>query len=160
PLPLDDIPVADADDSEILPTFDEPLPVAKLASATIGAALWPSIAWERALLEKAQHAALPKIVDAFVDNNFEFLILEAPQGRVFWDAWDDPDTNAQMRYGWLKHVAEGLDALHKAGAIIEGLRPDNITVTNAGQAMIADLSDLLPLPLPPSPPIRATLYTA
>src|SRR5262249_20704475 len=77
-----------------------------------------------------------------------------------WDAWDDPDEDAARRYGWLVQVAQGLQALHEAGAIVEGLRPDLVTVTPAGQAMLADLSDLLPLPVPPDAPLRANLYTA
>jgi protein phosphatase len=50
--------------------------------------------------------------------------------------------------------------LHQAGAIIEGLRPELITVSAAGKAVITDLSDLLPLPVPDSAPIKCTLYTA
>jgi serine/threonine protein phosphatase PrpC len=158
PIPLDeDARAAPLEDEEILPTFDDPVPVATVAPA---GASFPSIAWERGVVEKAQHAAVPKLLDSFVDNNFEYLVLEAPAGRVLWDAWDDPDATAAIRYGWLKDIAEGLQALHQAGAVIEGLRPDLVTITNDGQAMLADLTDLLPLPLPPNPPIRATLYTA
>src|SRR5262245_8369326 len=139
-----------------MPTFDEQVPVASTASA--GGA-WPSPGWERALLEKAAHPALPKVIDGFIENNFEYLILEAPEGRVLWDAWDEPDADASVRYGWLVQIAEGLHALHQGGAILEGLRPDLITVTAAGQAMLNDLSDLLPVPLPSNPPIRGSLYT-
>src|SRR5262249_10753659 len=42
----------------------------------------------------------------------------------------------------------------------EGLRPECIAVSSDGHAGIADLSDLLPLPLPANPPIKATPYTA
>src|SRR5262249_36270537 len=77
-----------------------------------------------------------------------------------WDAWDDPDADAEVRYGWLVQIAEALQALHGAGAMVEGLNPDMIRVTEDGKALLADLSDLLPLPLPPQTPIRATLYTA
>src|SRR5262249_506749 len=67
---------------------------------------------------------------------------------------------ADVRYGWLIQIAEGLHALHQAGAILESLRPDIIVVNASGQAVLADLSDLLPIPLPPNPRVRATLYTA
>src|SRR5262249_52759088 len=46
------------------------------------------------------------------------------------------------------------------GAILEGLRPDIIVVNQVGQAVLADLSDLLPLPVPAGAPLRAGLYTA
>jgi serine/threonine protein phosphatase PrpC len=154
------IPMAtpiDESDDEIMPTFEMPLAVAALPE---GEAAWPSIAWEKALLEKAKHPSLPDIIDHFIEDNVEYLVEGCPEGRSLWDAWDEPEADSPARYGWLTNIAEGLRALHEAGAIIEGLRPDLVTVTQAGQAVIADLSDLLPVPLPPNPPIRATLYTA
>jgi protein phosphatase len=156
----DTIPMAateEVDDEEIMPTFETPLAVADLPQ---GENDWPGIGWERTLLGKARHPSLPDIIDHFVEDNVEYLIEGCPEGRSLWDAWDDPEADSAIRYGWLANIAEALQALHEAGAIIEGLRPDFVTVTRPGQAVIADLSDLLPLPLPPNPPIRATLYTA
>jgi PPM family protein phosphatase len=121
---------------------------------------WPSLAWEAAILRKARHPALPNVLDTFTDGGFEYLVEEAPAGQLLWDAWDDPEASAEQRFLWLKHVAEALHQLHLAGAILEGLRPDILIVSGSGLARFADLSDLLPLPLPPSPPIRATPYTA
>ena len=83
---------------------------------------------------------------------------EIPAGQGLWDVWTDGD--AATHYGYLKQIAEGLAALHEAGAIIEGMRPELITVSGKGQAVITDLSDLLPLPVPDSTPIKCTLYTA
>jgi protein phosphatase len=160
-LELDEPPMAslaETDEDEFLPTFDDALPTAQLAPAL--PAPWPGVAWEASLLTAAAHPALPAFVDAFVDSNFEYLIEEQPQGRVLWDAWDDPGADAQARYTWLIQIAEGLQALHRAGAIVEGLRPDSIIVTPSGRAMLADLSDLLPLPVPAGTPLRAGLYTA
>ena len=156
----EEAPAAEVSEDDLMPSFDTPaLPVAQVAATPAGP-VWPSVAWELALLEKARHPALPAILDNFADGTHDYLIEEAPQGRILWDAWDDPDNDTAVRYGWLKQVAEGLDALHKAGAIIEGIRPDIVTVTDAGQAMLSDLTDLLPLPVPPGTPVRATLYTA
>ena len=121
---------------------------------------WPSIAWEKNLLETAKHPALPAVIEYFQESNGEYLIEEVPQGISLWDAWDEPDADAGLRYGWLMQIAEGMHSLQKAGALIEGIRPDVVRVTANGQAMIADLSELLPLPLPTNPPIKATLYTA
>jgi protein phosphatase len=44
--------------------------------------------------------------------------------------------------------------------MVEGLRPDLVVVTPTGQAVIADLRDLLPVPLPPDAALRGTPYTA
>src|SRR5207247_1243774 len=80
------------DDEEILPGFDEPMPMAGPIEGTplgITGNAWPSLAWEKELLDKAAHPSLPAVVEAFVENNFEYLIEELPEGRTLWDAWDD-----------------------------------------------------------------------
>jgi serine/threonine protein phosphatase PrpC len=121
---------------------------------------WPSVAWEDTVLTHAQHPALPAVLDRFVEGEWEYLIEEEPSGRLLWDAWDDPEATAVLRFGWLRQVAEALDRLHQAGALLEGLRPDILAVTADGQVRLNDVADLLPLPLPPDPPLRGTAYTA
>lgn len=144
------------DDDNIMPGFDD-VPVVPVADTS--AAGWPGVSWEKALLEKANHPGLPRVIDNFVEDNTDYLVEEVPQGRSLWDAWDDAE-DANGRYGYLQQLAEALQALHKAGAILEGVRPDLVTVTQMDRATINDLTDLLPLPIPPSAPIRAGLYTA
>lgn len=150
------------DDDEILPGFDEPMAVAKPIEGTpIGQGdAWPNLAWEKGVLDRANHPSLPAVLDAFTENHSDYLIEELPQGRSLWDAWDDDDTDGNARYGWLEQLAQGMDTLHKAGAVLEGVRPELIVITPSGQAMVAELTDLLPMPLPANPPIRATHYTA
>jgi protein phosphatase len=139
--------------ADMSPGFD-----AVLTSQSGGA--WPSIAWEKNLLEKAACASLPKVIESFSDGGYDYLVEESPVGQNLWNAWDDLDATWGQRFGWLKSVAEALQALHKNSTIIEGLRPDIVTVAPGGQAYLSDLADLLPLPLPPNPPIRGTHYTA
>lgn len=141
------------DDTEVLPDFDG-------AVATAGEVPWPSIAWERALIEKVNHPALPKIIDSFVEDGYEYLVEEVGAGEVLWNAWDDPDASYSKKFGWLKDVAEALQAIHKGGAIFEAMRPDVVTVTAEGKAVFNSLGDLLPFPLPPDPGLRVTLYTS
>jgi protein phosphatase len=124
------------------------------------AALWPSIEWEKQLLDRAQHPSLAAVLDRFSDEGWEYLIEELPAGQTLWDAWDEPAATQEQRYFWLKQVAEALHQLHDAGALLEALRPDMVRVTPAGQARLAVLTDLLPLPLPQGTPVRGSLYTA
>jgi protein phosphatase len=121
---------------------------------------WPSVAWERGLLKKLDHPALPREVASFSDDTHEYLALEIPEGRSLWDAWDDSAVGSEQRFGWLAQVAEALHCLHLAGAVYEGLRPDVVVVGPDGRARLTDLSDLLPLPLPADAAVRGTLYTA
>jgi serine/threonine protein phosphatase PrpC len=141
---------------EIMPDFEDVLPS---TSVVAGPAAWPSLAWERGLLDPG-HPSLPRFLDAFNEGDFEYLVEEKPQGEVLWNAWYEPTSDAQVRYGWLKQVSEALDHLHKGGALVEGLRPDDVVVDESGQARIVNLAGLLPFPLPEGVPIRDNLYTA
>ena len=164
--PLPEVVAADAApvaavvaEDDIMPGFDDEVLVATPVGPEAGGT-WPSVGWEKALLAKASHPALPRLLDEFTVNGTEYLILESPVGASLWDAWDDPEANAQVRYAWLQQIAAGLQALHRAGAIFEGIRPDVVVIGDVSQPRITDLADVLPIPMPANAPIKATLYTA
>jgi protein phosphatase len=121
---------------------------------------WPSIAWERRLLERTRHPALPRLKDSFDLGGFEYLIEELPVGQNLWDAWDDAEVAASARFLWIHDLTRALHDLHGCGAMLEGIRPEIVVITPEGQPRLTDLADLLPLPLPPDAPIRATFYSA
>jgi serine/threonine protein phosphatase PrpC len=158
PVPAEAIPANE--DKEVLPSFDDPPTTVDWAEPVPESLVWPSNAWERSKIEASQHPTLPAVLDSFVEDGCEYLVEELPAGQPLWDAWDDPTTTAEQRFGYLKMVAEALQALHTNGAMLEALRPELVTITPDGLAKITDLSDLLPLPLPPEAPIRASLYSA
>jgi protein phosphatase len=164
PVPVEaDSDAEPADENQVLPSFDTVRSFPTAIPSTIpyvGPAAWPSITWERALLETARHPTLPQVLDYCCEGGFEYLVEELPTGTLLWDAWDNPDSDAAQRFGWLRQIAECLQRLHQAGVLVEGLRPDIVIVTPTGQARLTDLSDLLPIPVPPDAPIRATPYTA
>jgi protein phosphatase len=150
---------------EFIPTFDTEMPPTQVYETLPVAQIeilpdWPRPGWERDVLTRANHPVLPAILDSFTERDDEYLILEEPQGRLLWDAWDDPDVDAETRYSWLQELADAMSALHKNGAMLEALNPDRIVIDERGRLRIADVGDLLPLPLPPAPPLRASLYTA
>lgn len=153
---IDEVP-AEVLDAEILPAFDEPALVAAV-EPDANTPAWPSVSWEKNLLDKAKHPAIPVILDHFVDEGWEYLVEELPVGESLWDAWDV--SSNEKRFGWLIQVAEGMQTIIKSGALFEFVRPDHVVIDAAGQARLKDISDLLPLPLPPAPPLRASLYTA
>ena len=159
------IPVAEGvpevGEEEILPTFDEPAPHSNNVS-TIDLPVrpvWPTLDWERGILQK-EHPALPRLLDSFTEGETEYLIEEIPTGQSLWDAWDDQDSGAWTKFGYLIQVAEGLRALHQRHCMLEGLRPDLVVISREGQARFTELTDLLPIPLGEGTPIRGTLYSA
>lgn len=159
PIADDEAPAAAFVEDDIMPGFDDEVPVAVITGEAGGLG-WPAPAWEQVVLQKANHPSLPRVLELVSENGSDYLILEAPQGRSLWDAWDEPEADAAMRYGWLVQVAAALHALHQTGAILEGANPDMVVVDQTGLARLADVGDMLPLPLPPHPPLKATLYTA
>ncbi len=152
---------SESETDEICIGFDDPMPTSQpVTGPPKYGPTFPGPAWEEGVLHAAGHPFLPQVIDSFADDSFEYLIEEAPTGRSLWDAWDDPDATMEQRFTWLKHLAEQVRALHQAGALPETLRPDMVVVTGDGRGRIANLSDLLPLPVPPDAPIRGSLYTA
>jgi serine/threonine protein phosphatase PrpC len=121
---------------------------------------WPSIAWEKRLLARTPHLSIPRVLDFFRETPFDYLIEEVPIGQSFWDVWDESPTSWPRRCEWLIQIAEALDQLHAAGAILEWLRPESILVTPTSQAVLADLTCVLPYPAPADFAVRDSLYTA
>src|SRR5262249_55008764 len=150
---VSEAPLAEVAEDELLPTFGDAVPTSgPTTDAMPPSPAWPSVAWERNLLGVVQHPSLPAVLRSFQEGNYDYLIEELPTGQTLWDAWDDPEADAPKRFDLLKQVAEGLHQLHQGGAILEGIRPDIVVITDDGRARISDLSDLLPLPLPPDVP--------
>ena len=148
-------------------SFDLPLkpatadPASLLADTRIvDAPVWPSLTWEKRLLTRLSHLSLPRMLDSFDQDGFEYLIVEVPLGQSLWDAWDELPLSWPRRCEWLIQIAEALEQLHESGAMLEGLRPDIVVVTPTSQAVIANFTDLLPLPLPPDVPVRGSYYSA
>ena len=134
------------------PTLQMPLP------ADSGA--WPGVAWEHGVLLRAAHLSLPRLIDSFTEDEFSYLIEEVPAGTALWDAWDRDGISNRERFTWIIQIAEAVERLHFAGAILEGLRPEMIVVSQSGIAILADLADLLPIPFPGDIPLRGGFSTA
>jgi protein phosphatase len=113
---------------------------------------WPSLAWEDDLRRRTQHPGLPPVLDRFADGGWGYLVLEAPAGITLWDVWDNPAHGAFERYGWLTQLADLLRALHRSGAVVESLRPEQVHVSPLGQVLLDASVRLLPMALPAGRP--------
>jgi serine/threonine protein phosphatase PrpC len=154
-------PAHAGEDSEaVLPSFDEAPPAAPITDVLPARPAWPSVGWEETVLGALESPGLPALLASFAEGGCDYLVEEQPAGRSLWDAWDDPETTNAQRFTWLAEVAETLHGLHQCKAMLEGIRPDVIVVAPEGRARIADLADLLPIPVPPDAPLRGRLYTA
>lgn len=141
-----------------LPATDDPV-TGDLPNPAEPAA-WPGVAWEQGLLLRAAHLSLPRLIDSFTEDGFTYLVEEVPRGTPLWDAWDRDGVTNRERFTWLIQLAQAVERLHVAGAVLEGLRPEMVVVSPGGIAILADLTDLLPLPLPADVPLRGGYSTA
>ena len=110
--------------------------------------LWPINQWLKANLSCSSHLSLPRFLDSFSEGNNDYVILELPEGERLSDAWKDMSTSWKNRIQWIKQIAGLLTKLHRAGAFLRELRPEKIVISAMGQAILRDLNDLLPLPVP------------
>lgn len=138
---------------------EQATPVGEPIAACDGS-VWPSLAWEERLRQRCRHPGLPRLLGRCSTDGYNYLILESPQGIHLWDAWDEQGYGPGERFGWLIQIADMLQVLHMAGAVLENLRPDQLILTVAGQVVLADTGHLLPMPLPATTPILADFATA
>jgi PPM family protein phosphatase len=161
---LPESPSAERSSDEPGSAFEFELPVDDLGTAehqTLRESTrWPDVEWEQGVLMRAAHLSLPRIIDGFTEDGFAYLVEEVPAGTPLWDAWDRPYVTNRERFGWLVQLAEAIQRLHEAGAILEGLRPEMVVVSPGGTAILADLGELLPLPLTPDIPLKGAFATA
>lgn len=127
---------------------------------TLGTREWPGIEWEQNVLLRAAHLSLPRLIDSFTEEGVAYLVEEVPFGSSLWDEWDCVGVTNRERFTWMIQIAQAIDRLHFAGAMLESLRPEMIVVSSNGIAILADLSELLPIPLPGNVPLRGSFSTA
>lgn len=120
---------------------------------------WPDIEWEKRVLSRASHLSLPRVLDSFEEGGRAWLIEENPEGRSFWDAWDETPISWPHRCTWLIQLAETIERLHRSGAMLE-LSAERVVINAMDQAVVADLSTLRPLPVPAGPPATPNRSTA
>jgi serine/threonine protein phosphatase PrpC len=121
---------------------------------------WPSLAWEEDLRQRAGPVGLPPILDRFTAIGRDFLVIEIPAGVTLWEVWDDSAFGAPERFGWLGQLTDLLRALHRAGAILEALRPEQVRISPLGQVLLDPTVVLVPLPTPRDAPVRPSLVSA
>ncbi|VTS01984.1 protein kinase domain-containing protein [Tuwongella immobilis] len=121
---------------------------------------WPHPDWERAILDQSPHRQLPGVIDSFTEGEFVYLVEEYPTGRPLLEAWHHPESSSNERFTWLLQLASAIRYLHRNGLLAQGIRPEWVVIAADGRAVIREIADFLPLPLPRQLPPRDSLYDA
>ena len=112
------------------------------------APLWPTLNWDETVLRQAVHPCVPRVLDRFQEDGIDWLVLEAPQGPTLRAVWNDPQTTTRERFGWLIQIVEAVEKLFLAGGFLLDLSADRLVLSPTRQPVLADLSDLVPVPVP------------
>ncbi len=150
-------------EDDFLPSFDDSL---LSGTGSIDATrempkmlVWPNLGWLRSTIDAADNLGLPKILYGGVENSSNFLVLEVAVGKDLWEIWDEESSNSIVKFGHLQNLARILTSLHKTGAFLEFVRPENVVLTADGTLKLRDLLEILPLPFAPGNSVKGTLYT-
>jgi hypothetical protein len=89
----------------------------------------------------------PHVVEVYACNLSEtcewpYFVMELLQGKTLYDtllAPGAPKLALTDALGWLKRIAQGVQALHRIGLIHRDLKPSNIWVEPNGQIKVLDL---------------------
>lgn len=120
---------------------------------------WPGAKWLHYVLKHVTEN-VPEVIEYQELGEEEILVLQPPKGTSLWDAWENNETPLRQRFTWLRQIAELLVRLHEQQVMVEALRPEMFVVTDDHRVVLSDLSELLPLPIPPGALLKGALSTA
>jgi serine/threonine protein phosphatase PrpC len=129
-------------------------PVIVLAEPLPASTEWPGTGWQEQLRVRLDGHGLVPIRDRYIKDIRVHLVFDATPGATLWDVWDDPAAGPSVRFGALGRLAELLRALHQAGAVLEGLRPEQVRINPDGRLMLDPSVVLLPMSVSPSADVR------
>jgi len=97
---------------------------------------------EAALLANLRHAALPKVIDYFSENDSDFLVMDFIPGSDLAELLDSdgsPFPESQV-IGWALSILRVLEYLHAQVPPIvhRDIKPANLKVTTTGEVFLLD----------------------
>lgn len=116
----------------------EPVAI-KLSVAELDGRDRDRLAREVGLLKGVSHPRLTRLLGAYTDaEGGVALVYELLQGRDLGEALADTRFALEDLVRWCGDIAEGLDALHRAGLVHRDLKPGNLFLEEDGRVRILD----------------------
>jgi serine/threonine protein kinase len=117
--------------------LDRPVAVKLLREATASETDRTRFLAEARLLARLSHPQLVRVLDAGVDRDRPFLVLELVRGSTLADALAEPLPPARVAQLGVD-VASALEHVHSAGVVHRDVKPGNVLIDADGSAMLAD----------------------
>jgi serine/threonine protein kinase len=97
---------------------------------------------EARLLAGLRHPALPKVIDHFVDDNGQFLVMEFISGEDLYALLQSSSQTFQPEevLQWADQILDALDYLHSQNpsVIHRDIKPQNLKLTSRNQVVLLD----------------------
>lgn len=106
--------------------------------------LFPLLQQQQQLLQQISHPAIPKMLQAFEQDNRFYLALQWQEGQPIAEAWAE---DAAKGWGWLAELCEAVAAINGQNALCLELLPANLVIKKDGKLAINDFSLLQKWPL-------------
>lgn len=100
---------------------------------------------------RLHHPHVATVFDVGVHEGSPYLVMELLDGGPLRRFVGEKSVAVAERLGWLLDVASALEAAHEAGLVHRDVKPDNVIVTEAGQAKLVDFGIARPAPSPVDP---------
>lgn len=93
-------------------------------------------------LARLRHSALPKVIDHFVEDGGQYLVMEYIEGKDLAEMLDSRGQpfGVQQVLSWANELLGVLTYLHSRGVIHRDIKPQNLKLTPEGQIILLDFS--------------------
>jgi len=97
---------------------------------------------EAKILLLVNHPGIPRVYDTFEENNTVYIVMEFLEGKPLSRLLEERGgvMEEAEAVGYILQAAEALEAVHQAGYLHRGVKPDTIFVCKDGRVVLVDFT--------------------
>ncbi|BBM84356.1 serine/threonine-protein kinase [Candidatus Uabimicrobium amorphum] len=90
------------------------------------------------IVAKLQHARIPEIYDAGIENNYRYIVMEYIAGKPLGTYLKDTDISLNQKIQLFIKICNIIHFAHRNGIVHRDLKPANILVQDDGEPVVID----------------------